>query len=173
MPRSSRPKLLILDATTVIELHELGLWDLFLKRYEVHLSRIVAEEEVRFFHGEEVDQQIDLSSYAEGGQITVFDVTASDLSELRDRFDVIYAEKLDDGETESLVYLLHHPEFRICSADKIVFKVVGRLGLSDAGVSLEELLQQSGLSRKLSHEHCREYRLIWTKVGIKDGIYDL
>ena len=147
--------------------------DLFLDRYEVHLSRIVAEDEVRYFHGDEEDQQVELSSYAESGQITVFDATASDLSELRDRFDMMYAEKLDDGETESLVYLLHHPEFRICSADKIVFKVVGRLGLSDAGISLEELLQQSGLSKRLSHEHCKEYRVMWTKVGIKDGMYDL
>jgi hypothetical protein len=37
-------------------------------------------------------------------------------------------------------------------------------------VSLEEVLQQIGLGRKLNREFCREYREYWTKRGFGEGL---
>ena len=54
-------KLLILDANVVIYLFENGLWQKVLAQCEIHLSRIVAEDEVRYYHGRDADKLIDIS----------------------------------------------------------------------------------------------------------------
>ncbi len=46
--KTSKLKLVILDANVVIYLHEITLWPTALARCDVHLSRVVAEHEVRF-----------------------------------------------------------------------------------------------------------------------------
>jgi hypothetical protein len=83
----------------------------------------------------------------------------------------VYFEKLDPGETESLAYLLRQSdECWICSADKIVYRVLGNLGRSEQGVSLEEVLNEVGLGRKLSGGFTRAYREEWTRKGFQEGL---
>lgn len=42
-------RLLLLDADVVIELFRLGLWDGIVERCDVHLARIVVEDEAQFY----------------------------------------------------------------------------------------------------------------------------
>ena len=74
-------KLLILDANVVIYLHEKSLWRPVLERCEVFLSRLVAEHEVRYYHGRERDQIIDLTPDIEAGVVQVFEVSVSSISD--------------------------------------------------------------------------------------------
>ncbi len=170
------PKLkwLILDANVVIYLHELGIWSKVVERCEIHLSRIVAEQEVRHYQGSEHDEIIDLTEDIAQGRIHVFDVSVSEFQAFFDQFDPLYLGDLDPGESESLAYLLKSREqFVISSGDAIVYRVLGCLGRSDHGLSLEESLQKIGLGRaNISWPYSKKFRQQYTKEGEQDSIRD-
>jgi len=165
-------KLLILDANVVIWLHEADLWQAVLSRCEIHLSRIVAESEVRYYRRDDYDEIIDLSVDIEAGRIQVFDVAASDLEKFRDRFDPPYFGDLDDGEAESLAFMFDRSEeFLISSGDAIVFRILGNLSSADQGLSLEEILQKIGLGRGgLPRQYTKVFREYYTEIGQQDMI---
>jgi hypothetical protein len=161
-------KLLIFDAGVVFELHELGLWAAVLDQCEIHLSRIVADIEVRYYAGKEYDEVIDLSPFINSGQLRIFGVDVSDVQKFRERFDRNYMSKLDDGEAESLTYMLvsQPGEWRISSSDAIVFRVLGNLNEGEKGISLEELLAQIGRTHKdLKSQFKKEFRDKYTREG--------
>ncbi len=80
-------------------------------------------------------------------------------------------EKLDDGETESLAFLINSPEeFLICSADKIIYRILGNLKRSGQGISLEEILQQTGLGVGLPRQFTKAYREEWSRKGFAEGL---
>jgi hypothetical protein len=165
-------KLLILDANVVIFLHENALWHTVLERCEVHLSRIVAEHEVRYYRGTEYDEAIDLAPDIKAGRFQVFDVSVLDLKGFRDQFDLPYLGDLDDGEAESLAFMLNATEsFVISSGDAIVYRILGNLNNSEMGLSLEEILQKIGLTRgDLPRQYTRAFREQYTRIGEQDSI---
>ena len=167
-------RLLLLDANIVIEISRHKLWDRIIAVCDVHLAQTVIDE-AQFFQDENgTRQEIDLTGSIKDGALTVFSLMPSDLGDLRAKFSPAYFEKLDPGETESLAYLLGQPEeCRLCSADKIVFRVLGNLNRAQQGISLEEVLLGIGLSRKLSREFTRQYRVEWTKKGFQEGLRGL
>jgi hypothetical protein len=102
----------------------------------------------------------------------VFDVPLADIRTFRDRFDPTYLERLDPGETESLAYLLKaNAEIRICSADKIVYRVLGNLDRSEQGLSLEEVLRTVGLARPLPQQFTKTFRERWTAKGVEESLH--
>ena len=137
------------------------------------MSETVIREADYYENTEGNRQDIDLAQYTQSGRIRVFSHTAAELSGFRDSFDPIYLEKLDAGETESLVHLLSHQdeEFFLCSADAIVFRVLGNLKLSDRGVSLEEVFGQFKLRRELEYHFTKKFRLRWSQDGLADSLY--
>jgi hypothetical protein len=89
----------------------------------------------------------------------------------RAQFHQLFAGEIDEGKAESLAYVCSQKvDHLICSADKIVFRVLGCLGKGEQGVSLEEVLRQCGLSRKLQREFGEEYRKQWTSYGVAEGL---
>jgi hypothetical protein len=58
----------------------------------------------------------------------------------------------------------------ICSADGIVFGVLGRTGRAGQGISLEEILSQIGLGRKLEWQYTKHYKEMFTQMGQEDSI---
>lgn len=165
-------KLLILDANVVIYLHQQNLWQPVLQRCEVHLSRIVAEQEVRYYEGDEYDESIDLSADIASGACQVFDVSIAELKTFRDRFDSNYLGDLDDGEAESLAFMFSaNGGHIISSADAIVFRVLGNLNEADRGLSLEEILQTIGIGRGgLPYQYTKAFRDKYTSIGQQDMI---
>lgn len=164
-------RLLLLDANVVIEISRHALWDQLVDRYEIHLARTVIDE-AQFFDDDDGNRQyIDLTAYIDAKNITVFDLAPSNLAALRAKFDHVYFEKLDPGETESLGYLLQQSdECRMCSADKIVYRVLGNLSRAEQGISLEEVLNQVGLGRRLDREFTQGFREEWTRKGFQEGL---
>lgn len=168
-------KLLILDANVVIQLHELGLWQTVIAKCEIHLSRIVIDDEVKYYHGRDRDKLVDLSEDVTQGRVHVFDVELSDLDKFRQRFDATYFERLDPGEAESLAYMLKSTqEYLISSADSIVYKVLGNLNMAEQGISLEEVLRTIGHGRSgLTWQYSKGFREKYTKEGQRDSITGL
>ncbi len=167
-------RLLLLDANIVIEISRLGLWAKVGERCEVHLSQVLIDEAQFYEDSNGTRQYIDLTELIDAQSITVFSRTPSEMQNFRDLFDVSYVEKLDPGETESLSYLLDQSEECLfCSADKIVFRVLGGLRRAEQGISLDEVLSKIGVGRPMLQEFTRAYRVEWTKRGFQEGLQGL
>lgn len=145
---------LLLDANVVIQLFRCGAWRGLTERSTVYVARTIVEREAHFYEDEDGKRvDFDLRQDEAAGSIQVVDATLDQTSAFLSQFDSLYAEKLDPGELESLAYLGNADEaVRICSADAIVFRVLGNLDCSERGVSLEEALKDVGLGRKLTKQ---------------------
>jgi len=168
-------KLLILDAGVVIKLHDWGLWGQVIAKCDVHLSSIVAGRESKYHQvdGDDWDQDIALGQAIQDRTIFIFEVPATDILAFKNRFDANYFCDLDDGEAESLAYLTSQRklDFKISSGDAIVYKVLGNLNIVDQGISLEELLQQIGFSRRINEfQYTKVFRDQMTASGSTDRI---
>ncbi|NLN76661.1 MAG: hypothetical protein GX139_10160 [Armatimonadetes bacterium] len=165
-------KLLLLDSNVVITLCELGLWNKVLNRCDIHLAGSIIEDEALYYRdGQGSEHPIDLSADIASGELTRYDVDASDVHAFKNRFRPGYFDALHAGESESLAYLVTcKEEFTICSGDKIVYRVLGALLLKDRGISLEEVLQQIGESPKVNYEYSKRYREHWSGEGFREGL---
>jgi len=166
-----KSKLFLLDANVVIYLFELGIWNAFVERCDVHLARTVVDEAAFYQDADGNRFEIELDSDIEAGRITVFSVGYSQLQEFLSQFGAGFIERLDPGEAESLAYLdCSGYSHRICSADKIVYRVLGAVLKGEAGVSLEEVLTDIGLGRNLLTQFSKSYRERWTRRGFEEGL---
>jgi hypothetical protein len=144
---------LVLDANIIILLFQHGLWNEVVERSELILSETVIEEADFFVDSKGVEHRIDLQPDIQAGRVRVVAIMATEVATFRARFDPVYVQKLDDGETESLAYCLREGDpYRLCSSDAIVFKVLSVVDRSEQGVSLEEVLRAIGLARPLSRQ---------------------
>ncbi len=164
---------LLLDAGPIIKLFELGIWDTFIKKCDVTISRIVADE-AKWASQEFQDISIDLEHYDEQNLIKIIDVEFSVVKTFYDKFKLLYKTDIHDGEKETLAFLCDSSEkWLVCSADGVVFRVLGLLGKDSQGISLEEVLQKVGLSRKnLEGRYTRKFREKHTRLGQLDAIQD-
>lgn len=161
---------LLLDAGPIIKLFELGIWDEFIKRCDVTISRTVTEQPI--FYGEaDAKEYIDfgLKSYEETGRIRIIDMQPSVVSDLikplRGHYDI------HAGEDETLSFLLNSAEdWKVCAADKAVFRVLGYLCRAEQGISLEEVLSKIGLGRASEWKFSKRFREKYTKLGEIDAI---
>ncbi len=171
LSRMKKFRLLLLDANIVIQLFEQELWNQFIEKCDVLLSRIVIEQEANYFETDEGRTNIDLSKDVKAGRITVVDAPLAQVDNFKKKFVPSYLDRFDAGELESLVFLENSKDkCLISSADSIVFRVLGCLDKSDQGISLEEVLDKIGLSRKLPPHYGRRFREHWTAVGASDRI---
>ncbi len=167
-----KSRLLLLDTGIVIKLFEMGLWDRLLEKYDVHLSRTIATIEARFFVDDQGERHdFDLSPYEASGAINVFDVSLAQDAELTKHFDSVYLDRFDAGEREALAHLVTSSDpYILCSADSIVFKVLGFLNLAERGISLEEILQETGFGRPMSWQFSKAFREKYTRDGFNDRL---
>ena len=165
-------RLLLLDANIVIELFKIGLWDQLLELCEIHLSHTIVTTEAHFFQNDQGERHdFDLAVYEASGAVTVFDVSLAQDAELTKHFDPSYLERFDPGEREALAHLVTSADpYIICSADSIVFKVLGYLSLAEHGVSLEEILQQTGFGRSMPWQFSKAFREKYTQEGFMDHL---
>jgi len=156
---------LLLDAGPIIKLFELGIWDVFITKCDVTISRIVAEE-AQYASQECEDICINLGSYEEKNLIKIVDVELSKVKAFHEKFDLQYKVIIHPGEKETLAFLYNSSEnWLVCSADHVVFRVLGLLGRSEQGISLEEILKQIGLSRELELIYTKKFREENTRIG--------
>jgi hypothetical protein len=159
---------LVLDANVVIALFRQGLWDRVVADCDLYLSETVLAE-AHFFEDEAGRHDFDLGPYVANRAVTKFSVPASKVKAFVDTFGRDYIEKLDAGEAESLAYLEDvSEEHLICSADAIVFRVLGNLDRGQQGVSLQEVLEKVGLARRLPQQFTKAIRERWTSQGVTE-----
>ena len=168
-----RFQFLLLDAGPIIKLFELNLWDKFIDKCDVTIPRTIVEDETVFCGTEDNKTFLEqgLASYEK--KVKIVDVPLSLINNFYKRFDLTYQANIHPGEKEALAFLFNAPEnFLLCSADKAVFKVLGLLGKSEQGISLEEILEQIGLKQNLGWQYSKQFREKFTQMGQIDAIQD-
>lgn len=163
----TRSRLILLDANVVIHLFELDSFRQVAARCQIVLAQTVVDE-AHFFERDGQRLPIEWSELIQGGVVEVRSAAASEVQAYCSRFDPTYYEKLDPGEAEALVLLERDGEARICSADKIVWRVLGNTNQGERGVSLEEVLQQIGLTKRLPDRFSKAFRERWCRSGSQD-----
>jgi len=155
---------LLLEAGPIIKLFELGIWDDFIEKCDVTISKIVAEE-AKWVSREFQDIRIDLEPYE--AIIKVVDLEPAIVKSFYEKFNLRYKAVIHDGEKETLAFLCESPEnWSVCSADAAVFMVLGFLGKGNQGISLQEILQKIGLSQSnLEWEYTKKFREKYTRKG--------
>jgi len=172
---------LLLDAGPIIKLFELNLWERFIEMCDVAISRIVVDQ-AKYASQEFEDVRVDLEPYEK--QIRIFDSDLSEVKTFYDKFNLRYKSDIHPGEKETLAFLCNSSEnWRMCSADHVVFKILGLLGKAEQGISLEEILKDVGLPcpvnwekiTPMDREHWRyskKFREKWTHKGQVDFIQE-
>ncbi len=171
---------LLLDAGPIIKLFESGVSDEFITKCDISVSRAVADE-AQYASHEFEDISIDLGCYEEQDLIKIFDVELSKVIAFHEQFDPLYKVDIHPGEKETLAFLYNSSgEWCVCSADHVVFRVLGRLNKADQGISLEEILKSIGLGSNLDWKavtprdgdwkYTKKFREKWTNKGFVDFV---
>jgi len=171
---------LLLDAGPIIKLFELCIWEDFIKRCDITISRTVAEE-AKWASQEDEDISIDIAPFEEKNLVKIFDLESSVVKTFHDKFDLQYKEIIHAGEKETLAFLDNSSKkWALCSADKAVFKVLGLLNRGEQGISLEEVLKKTGLGQVLDWQnitprntdwkYTKQFRDKYTKKGKVDFV---
>ena len=169
----TRSRLVLLDANIVIQLHAMGLWAVLRAHYRLALTQAVRDESRYYTRPDGTQATIKLDADIASGEVELIEVTPRDFSRFQSRFDVGYVERLADGECESLAHITSDAaadEHLICSADAIVWRVLGCLHLRERGISLEEMLSACGRTARLPHHFTARFREEWTTRGFQEGL---
>ncbi|GEM_PF-1024465 len=165
----TRPKFFLLDAGPVIELHRLGVWERIVETCDLLVPRHIALEEARFWvHEDGSIHAIHLQRDIEAGRIRAPEAEPETVIEILNIFDPVMREGVDAGELAALAILMDWPgEERpvFCTGDRLATVALCLLGFSELAVSLEELLDNLGLSREPRRQFRRGKMDAWVKEG--------
>lgn len=148
---STKPKLYLLDANVLLQLHRLQIWNEVLQRAIVVLGSIVADQESRFWQADDRTMWgIDLQPDLQAGRLKILGAEAADLAAVAQVFDPTMAESIHAGELEAITLLrvwdaAEDPPPLFCTGDRKAVEATCLLGLGHLTVSLEEVLHQLGV----------------------------
>jgi hypothetical protein len=150
-------RIVLLDADVIIDLHKFGIWDIVAKRNDILIPSTVLRSEAYYYKDESgFKHSIDLLN-EEGETFTEVSVTVEGILSFRHMFERFIEEELDPGETEALKILNDRDDCYFCTCDKVAIKVISLLGKQDQGLSFEQLLKSSGITKKLEKKHNEKY----------------
>ena len=171
-------KLWLLDADVIIDLMSLGLFDTLVDRHEIYVATSVSNE-VKSHKKSYWDDKSKVSisfreQYIENERIKELDATVSETEELvTSRMPPLWVNTIHMGEIESLTILKKEEELIFCTCDAAAIRALPFLDASERGISLENLIAQSGLKKvKLDIKHTEEYFQNNLKIGKERWIED-
>lgn len=163
---------LLLDAGPVLKLFELGIWGKFIEKCEVTITRTVVQQECLYYEEDGVRYNINFpfEQATQQGHIKIVDVNPSEAKQAIDKLNHLNYD-IHSGEKETIAFFLKSSEdFRICAADGAVFRFLGYIGKGEKGISLEEVLNKTGLGGQLEWRFTKKFRDKFTKIGQADKI---
>jgi len=145
--------LLLLDADVIIDLHRLSVWEHIIKHHKVHIPSIILHKETYYYEDKRgIRHPIDLEKEI-GVTIYELSCSAEELLSFKEQFDRVFQEELHDGEKEALVLIHKQKNLLLCTCDHAAIKALALLDLLDRGISFENLLRKSGITKKLEYKH--------------------
>lgn len=157
--------ILLLDADVIIDLHRLGIWEQIIKGNQVKISSIILRDEAYFYEDEHGKRHnFDLLKDA-GIKFQEASIEAVAMRVFIEQFDRNIQEELHPGELEALSIIQNDKSLHFCTSDKMAIKVIAIIGSSSQGISFEELLKTSGITKKLEYKHTNEYFKKYLREG--------
>lgn len=158
--------IVLLDADVIIDLHRLNLWKSLTKNNKIHISSIVVGQEIYYYEDIAGKRHvIDLSKEA-GKSFVEISATIEQLSTITKEFEGLFEIDLHAGEKEALAILTTKKDMLFCTCDKAAMKALGFLGMNHQGISLEKLLDRSGIKKKLEIKHSERQFRQYTQEGV-------
>lgn len=161
------------DTNVILESFRVNCWTAICHNYAIETVEKCIEESLtgnssnpRHIH---VDRNVLVNGLANSHKISKRDIAKLVL-------DFPTCQGLDDGESHLFAWLYangHHPEVLISTADKAAIVATSQLGWIDSTISLEKLIQQSGVSRQQFDKLAQHYRADWLsniKLKIQLGV---
>jgi hypothetical protein len=158
-----KPRLIIPDTDVIIDLHKLGVWDAFVKAYQVHIAEYVLTDEALFYVAKrtrlssepedyyEEKRPIDLSNEIESGEVIIVDPSASEMYRIEAEAKRFAAPDIDDGEKHTIAVVQSDNSGLVaCLKDKAAIEYAGLIGLAERCISIEAALSKCGLTKHLS-----------------------
>ncbi len=152
-------KLWLLDADVIIDLLSLGIFDSLVERHDIYVATIVIDE-VKSYKKDGVKQYIDFrAEYINTGRIKEQSAYAAEIDEqVLSNLPPIWQGTLNSGELESLAILKKNEDLIFCSCDAATIRALPFLDVSERGISVENLIKNSGLKQmSLEVKHTEEY----------------
>ncbi|MCX5803989.1 MAG: hypothetical protein NTU69_10750 [Proteobacteria bacterium] len=165
-------KLWLLDADVIIDLLGLDTFDKLLKNHEIFAASTVIDE-VRHYirEGCKIAVEFRQNYVVNNNLINELSATAEEIQKVLAKLPAIRKEALHGGELESLAILLRESELTFCSCDAATIRALPFLGLSERGISVENLLQTSGLSQSgLKERHTKTYFKNNLSIGQREKV---
>lgn len=163
----------LLDADVIIDFLTLDIFDSLIKNRKVYVVSTVVDKEVKFFR--KVGKKVPINfrkEYIDNCKVIELSATAADLEKIVSNLPSFRKDSIDAGELESLAVLDNHPELTFCTCDAATIRVLSILDLSDRAISVEKLLNMSGLTAKsLYDKHREKYFRNNLQSGREDKIY--
>jgi hypothetical protein len=162
-------KCVLLDANIIIEAYRLGIWEKLIKNCEISVSSIVARDEALFWSKKVggIPEPINLGKLISEGKIKEFTASADEVAAFLNKFDSVYVQGLHDGENEALALIMHSKiiDTLYCSADATAIQALAMIGHSDLGISMEALMQKSGITKRLRKHYTDKFFKTNIEVG--------
>jgi hypothetical protein len=150
-----KPRLLLLDAMSVVAAFEAEAWNHLITSYDVVIPGSVAGE-AHFYEREGRRYPIDLSTFEAAGKIRVADMDASDLQAVRGRFTRSFGGQIHVGEVEALAYLLSlgdEVDIRLVTSDRAALHATALLDLAHRCTCLHDVMRASGMTKELEAQY--------------------
>lgn len=154
-----KPKLLLLDANVVIECYRVSVWDRLLDVTDIVVPSIIAHDEAFYSQNGNIVTPINLPVLIEQNKIREMTASIEDFIAVKETLNEFPLTELHDGELEALAIMQSQQldEYRFSSGDKTAIHAMCVLGLSEYGISLENILREYGFQKKLEWEFTQEY----------------
>ena len=163
-------KLYILDADVIIHLAELNKLDSLFNQHEIYLSPVVFDE-IKYIVDQETGERQDINlknKYEDKVHIIV----AQNISEFQDMINKarMLGKELHNGELDSIIFVQKHKEYIFCSGDAGAIQFLAFLGLSEQGISLENLIGNiKGMQRNFTENSFKKNIKIGKQLRIQYG----
>ena len=129
-------------------------------------------EETQFYVKGELPRAINLQKLVSEGRIAEIEATAEQISSLMEDFDRNFIEGLHEGEAEALALVKagNVGEALYCTGDAIAIQALAMLGHSESGISMESLLKQFGLQKRLAGQFTEKFFRSHLEIGRENRV---
>lgn len=147
---TKKSKQILPDTVVIVNAHEHGYWQSWCNAYHIVLPASILENEAFYFQSDRGKVGMNPTEWIMQGKVLRIEAELEDFDVLRKKLTSDFLASLDAGELEALAILMSkkHKDILFTTADRAAIKALGVLGLSSRGISVEELLVNSGARKK-------------------------
>lgn len=172
----ARPRCVLLDAGPVIFLHARGVWEQFCRVFDVVIPEIVADNEAIFHSRDELtggSEPILIREEERAGRVSVVAATSAELATTIGLYSDDFAEALHEGEIEGIALMTQRDQLDecvFCTGDGAAIQAAVMVGLNERCLSLEALLESSGLRQDMPKALSRTFFDFNHQEGAKNRV---